>query len=75
MEENIEQVSIEIKQATFSILRLLPNKVWNILAEYVDNSLSSDRIERKQKSIVGGPKLKVNIDITDKFIKKRKYKF
>ena len=32
MEKNIEQVSIEIKQATFSILRLLPNKVWTILA-------------------------------------------
>lgn len=71
MEKNIEQVSIEIKQATFSILRLLPNKVWTILAEYVDNSLSSDRIERKQKSIIGEPKLKINIDITDKFIKIR----
>jgi hypothetical protein len=71
MEKKIDSVSIEIKQATFLILRLLPNKVWNILAEYVDNSLSSDRIERKQKSIVGRPVLQVNIDITDKFIKIR----
>ena len=71
MEKKIDSVSIEIKQATFLILRLLPNKVWNILAEYVDNSLSSDRIERKQKSIVGSTVLQVNIDITDKFIKIR----
>lgn len=71
MEKKIDEVSIEIKQATFSILRLLPNKVWNILAEYVDNSLSSDRIERKKKALVGRQKLTVSIDVTDKFIKIR----
>ncbi len=71
MEKKITKVSIEIKQATFSILRLLPNKVWNVLAEYVDNSLSSSRIQATELRKMVGPKYKlvVKIDIQDKFIK------
>jgi hypothetical protein len=69
MEKKIDKVSIEIKQATFSILRLLPNKIWNILAEYVDNSLSSYRIEKQELKKYGNTRLIVKIDITDKYIK------
>ena len=71
MEKKIDQVSIEIKQATFNSLKLLPNKVWNILAEFVDNSLSSKRIQEKEIMALEGKKYKliVNIDVSDKEIK------
>ena len=69
MEKKIDKVSIEIKQATFSILRLLPNKVWNILAEYVDNSLSSYRIDIQKIKKNDNSIFSVEIDITDNYIR------
>jgi hypothetical protein len=69
MEKQIDHVSIEIKQATFLILRLLPNKVWNVLAEYVDNALSSSRIDRNELKKKGNYKFVVRIDVTDTQIK------
>ena len=58
-------VSIATKPLVYEVFRFINNKVWNALAEYIDNSIQSylDHKELLQSINPNGGKLKVSIDI------------
>lgn len=58
-------VSIATKPLVYSTFRYISNKVWNALAEYIDNAIQSyiDHKDILSKINPDGGKLRVSIDI------------
>ena len=59
-----ETVSIKIQPNVYGAFRILPNKIWYALAEYVDNSLQSHINNKEQLTRINSKHvLKVEINI------------